>query len=126
MNNNIIETLKRINIEDYIWIIYLFLVGYNLYSNYLEKKFLISKDKYLYNKFHSINTTVSFIALIIFIYFLITSYEDLNKLNINSKEDEKKFKTLTFIASLLFVIGSAISLYVVAKSPDLDNETPAI
>ena len=126
MNNNIIETLKRINIEDYIWIIYLFLVGYNLYSNYLEKKFLISKDKYLYNKFHSINTTVSFIALIIFIYLLITSYEDLNKLNINSKENEKKFKTLTFIASLLFVIGSAISLYVVAKSPDLDNETPAI
>ncbi len=126
MNNNIIETLKRINIEDYIWIIYLFLVGYNLYSNYLEKKFLISKDKYLYNKFHSINTTVSFIALIIFIYFLIIAYEDLNKLNINSKEDEKKFKTLTFIASLLFVIGSAISLYVVAKSPDLDNETPAI
>ena len=126
MNNNIIETLKRINIEDDIWIIYLFLVGYNLYSNYLEKKFLISKDKYLYNKFHSINTTVSFIALIIFIYFLIIAYEDLNKLNINSKEDEKKFKTLTFIASLLFVIGSAISLYVVAKSPDLDNETPAI
>ena len=126
MNNNIIETLKRINIEDYIWIIYLFLVGYNLYSNYLEKKFLISKDKYLYNKFHSINTTVSFIALIIFIYFLIIAYEDLNKLNINSKEDENKFKTLTFIASLLFVIGSAISLYVVAKSPDLDNETPAI
>ena len=126
MNNNIIETLKRINIEDYIWIIYLFLVGYNLYSNYLEKKFLISKDKYLYNKFHSINTTVSFIALIIFIYFLIIAYEDLNKLNTNSKEDEKKFKTLTFIASLLFVIGSAISLYVVAKSPDLDNETPAI
>ena len=126
MNNNIIETLKRINIEDYIWIIYLFLVGYNLYSNYLEKKFLISKDKYLYNKFHSINTTVSFIALIIFIYFLIIAYEDLNKLNINSKEDEKKFRALTFIASLLFVIGSAISLYVVAKSPDLDNETPAI
>ena len=126
MNNNIIETLKRINIEDYIWIIYLFLVGYNLYSNYLEKKFLISKDKYLYNKFHSINTTVSFIALIIFIYFLIIAYEDLNKLNINSKEDEKKFKTLKKIDSLLFVIGKAISLYVVAKSPDLDNETPAI
>ena len=126
MNNNIIETLKRINIEDYIWIIYLFLVGYNLYSNYLEKKFLISKDKYLYNKFHSINTTVSFIALIIFIYFLITSYEDVTKLNNNASENEKKFKTLTFIASLLFVIGSAISLYVVAKSPDLDNETPAI
>ena len=126
MNNNIIETLKRINIEDYIWIIYLFLVGYNLYSNYLEKKFLISKDKYLYNKFHSINTTVSFIALIIFIYFLITSYEDVTKLNNNASENEKKFKTLTFIASLLFVFGSAISLYVVAKSPDLDNETPAI
>ena len=126
MNNNIIETLKRINIEDYIWIIYLFLVGYNLYSNYLEKKFLISKDKYLYNKFHSINTTVSFIALIIFIYFLIIAYEDLNKLNINSKEDEKKFKTLTFIASLLFVIGSAISLYVTYKSTDLDDQLPVI
>ena len=126
MNSNIIETLKKIKIEDYIWYIYLFLVGYNLYSNYLEKKYLITNDKNLYDKFHKINTTISFIALIIFIYFLIIAYEDLNKLNINSKEDEKKFKTLTFIASLLFVIGSAISLYVVAKSPDLDNETPAI
>ena len=126
MNNNIIETLKRINIEDYIWIIYLFLVGYNLYSNYLEKKFLISKDKYLYNKFHSINTTVYFIALIIFSYLLITSYEDVTKLNNNASENEKKFKTLTFIASLLFVIGSAISLYVTYKSTDLDDQLPVI
>ena len=126
MNSNIIETIKKIKIEDYIWYIYLFLVGYNLYSNYLEKKYLITNDKNLYDKFHKINTTISFIALIIFIYFLITSYEDVTKLNNNASENEKKFKTLTFIASLLFVIGSAISLYVTYKSTDLDDQLPVI
>lgn len=126
MNDKIFKELNRIKIEDYIWIIYIFLVCFNLYSDYLEKLFLTTNDQVAKNKFRNINKSVSVIILIIFIYFLIVSYQDIKELNYNSSLLEKKLKNLTFIASLLFVIAGAISLYVTFKSPDLDSGVPVI
>ena len=126
MNDKIYKELNRIKIEDYIWIIYIFLVCFNLYSDYLEKLFLTTNDQVAKNKFRNINKSVSVIILIIFIYFLIVSYQDIKELNYNSSLLEKKLKNLTFIASLLFVIAGAISLYVTFKSPDLDSGVPVI
>lgn len=126
MNDKIFKELNRIKIEDYIWIIYIFLVCFNLYSDYLEKLFLTTNNQVAKNKFRNINKSVSVIILIIFIYFLIVSYQDIKELNYNSSLLEKKLKNLTFIASLLFVIAGAISLYVTFKSPDLDSGVPVI
>ncbi len=126
MNDKIYKELNRIKIEDYIWIIYIFLVCFNLYSDYLEKLFLTTNDQVAKNKFRNINKSVSVIILIIFIYFLIVSYQDVKELNNNSSLLEKKLKNLTFIASILFVIAGAISLYVTFKSPDLDSGVPVI
>ena len=37
MDEDKLKTLRKINIESFIWVIYIFLVCFNLYSNYLEK-----------------------------------------------------------------------------------------
>ena len=38
--NNIDERLKRIEIENFIWVIYLFIIFLSFYSNYLEKDYV--------------------------------------------------------------------------------------
>ena len=47
MGNNSIdsETLNEVRIEDYIWIIYIFLAVFAIISNHFEKDYLIKKMK---------------------------------------------------------------------------------
>ena len=45
------ELLQKIKIENWIWILYLFLIGFSFYSNYLETEYLKTdsceaKEKY--------------------------------------------------------------------------------
>lgn len=122
------QTLKRIDIESFIWIIYIFLVCFNLYSNYLEKLYLKTNQPFYKKKFKSINKVVLAVILLIYVYFVYVAYQDetsLTRYKTNNKK--KKFYTdLIFIASILFLIGGAISLYVASKSDIIDEELPLI
>ena len=122
------QTIKRIDIESFIWIIYIFLVCFNLYSNYLEKLYLKTNQPFYKKKFKSINKVVLTVILLIYVYFVYVAYQDetsLTRYKTNNKK--KKFYTdLIFIASILFLIGGAISLYVASKSDIIDEELPLI
>lgn len=115
-------TLNRIKIENIIWIIYIFIIGFNLYSNKLEKEYTLTGNKISKEKFKKINKTVLTIILIIYIYFVYISYQDL----ISSNKKEKKYEYLAFISSILFLIGGTISLYIASNSKDGDEEIAII
>ena len=119
MNN---KEIKYINIENIIWIIYLFIILFNLYSNYLEKKYINNKDKEALIKFHRINETISFIIIFIYIYFLYISYKGI-KDNKNKKLDN--LLNINLVVSILFFIGGLLSFYTV-KNIDTINEQIAI
>ena len=120
-------SLKRIDIESCLWIIYIFLIGFNLYSNYLEKLYLKTNQPFYKKKFQNINKVVLTVILLIYIYFVYIAYQDETSLTRYNSNKKKKFYTdLIFIASILFLIGGAISLYVASKSDILDEELPLI
>lgn len=120
-------SLKRIDIESFIWIIYIFLIGFNLYSNYLEKLYLKTNQPFCKKKFQNINKVVLTVILLIYIYFVYIAYQDETSLTRYNSNKKKKFYTdLIFIASILFLIGGAISLYVASKSDVIDEELPLI
>ena len=120
-------SLKRIYIESFIWIIYIFLIGFNLYSNYLEKLYLKTNQPFYKKKFQNINKAVLTVILLIYIYFVYIAYQDETSLTRYNSNKKKKFYTdLIFIASILFLIGGAISLYVASKSDIIDEELPLI
>lgn len=120
-------SLKRIDIESFIWIIYIFLIGFNLYSNYLEKLYLKTNQSFYKKKFQNINKAVLTVILLIYIYFVYIAYQDETSLTRYNSNKKKKFYTdLIFIASILFLIGGAISLYVASKSDIIDEELPLI
>lgn len=128
MSNEKIQAIRRINIESFIWIIYIFLIGFNLYSNYLEKLYLKTNKRFYKQKFSQINKIVLSIILIIYIYFAYLAFKDETTLtrykNNNSKK--KRLTDLVFIASILFLIAGVISLYVATKGEDFDEELPLI
>ena len=122
MNNLLNREIERINVENFIWLIYFFLIGYNIYSNYLEKKYLIDKDQEARKKIRMINETVLFISLIIYIYFLLLNWNDLANLKTTDSNKRVKLTTISFIASVLFVISGCLTLYVACNISALDEE----
>ena len=99
---NMKNYIKELEIENLIWIIYIFISILAIISNYYEKKyyyFKIFKDK---EKYRQINMTIFTIALIIYLYFYY--------LQIKNKSTSKNENLKTY-ANLLFIIAGAIFLF---------------
>lgn len=118
MNN---ETLKEIRIEDYIWIIYIFIIIFALISNYFEKEFVLKHHKKDEKTFRNINTLIFTITFFIYIYFVYINYKHLKELNRNSKLKDVIIANFGLIAAILFLIAGTISLLISIYGNDEDN-----
>lgn len=116
------KKLKELNIEDFIWIIYIGIILLSFYSNHLERDYYINNSERSKDTYNKINIFVFSIALIVYIYFLKGSYDSFKNLKETDSDLKKKLVTLSFIGSLLFVIGGAIILYVSVNNNSLDVE----
>ena len=123
MNNTVNREIERINIENIIWLIYFFLIGFNLYSNYLETKYLNDKDIESREKFRYINEMIFTVSLMVYLYFLYLNWQDITSLDSNSSPSRIKLTTYSFIASILFVLAGILTLYVACNIKVLDNES---
>lgn len=108
--NDVEKKLKRLKNEDIIWIIYFFIVVFALYSNKLDRDYLLKKDKEAYKREKSINITIFFIAFFIYLYFLLLLTEDLGNMEKNFDDPNYRSAFIQLIAAILFLIGGAIYL----------------
>lgn len=120
--DEILNRLKEIKIENYIWIIYLGIIFLSYYSNSLEKDYLvnnnyISKDKYRY-----IMIIIFSILVIIYLYFLLDSYQNIKNIDLNNMSDKDLLYILSFVGSLLIFISGLIFLYISIKDKDINVE----
>ena len=122
MNNTYQDEMKNLYVEDFIWCIYFFIIAFNLYSNYLEEKYIKYKNINDRKKFRKINKYVFIIVFIIYLYFFYINYNRLNKISINTSSRQKKIIYLSIIISILFVIAGALSIYISFENEILDDE----
>ena len=94
------KKLKQLKIEDFIWLIYIFIIFLSWYSNNLERKYFIYNDIESKKKYRKIMIFIFSILIIVYLYFLKDSYDDLKNFN---KEDNNT-KNLTILS---FLTGSA-------------------
>lgn len=108
--NDISKKLKRLRNEDFIWIVYFFIVVFALYSNKLDRDYLLKKDNEAYKREKYINVTIFFITFFIYLYFLLLLTEDLGSMEKNFNDPAYRSTFIQLIAAILFLIGGAIYL----------------
>ena len=92
------------------------------YSNNLERKYFIYNDLQSKEKYRKMMILIFSILIIVYLYFLKDSYNDLQ--NINPYDTNKK-KNLTFMSvlgSLFIVISGFIFLYIAIMDEEIDVE----
>lgn len=120
--NEISKKLKRLKNEDIIWIIYFFIVVFALYSNKLDRDYLLNHDNSAYKSEKYINMGIFFVTFFIYLYFVLLLTEDLSNMERNFNNDNYRSTFIQLIAALLFLIGGSIYLIneIVRKDDDLD------
>ena len=122
MNNDINDRLKELKIEDIVWIIYIGIIGLSLYANNVERHYFIYKDIISKKLYQKIMILIFGIVFIIYLYFAISTYKSVLKLNNKDSYNKIKFTYLSFIGSLLILISGAIFLYIAINDEKIETE----
>ena len=116
------DKLKQLNIEDFIWVIYIGIIALSYYSNFLERKYYVFNDLDSKNKYRNIMILIFSILIVVYFYFLYDSYKSINDLKCGDSEKKKRLLYLSFLASLLIFISGIIFLYIAISDTDLNVE----
>ena len=111
--------IKEIQIENFIWIIYLFISAAALLSNFYETDYIKTNKKKDYIYYKRINISIFVIAFFIYIYFLYKNYKNVSRLKKKSSNNKKiLYAQINLIAAILFLVGGILYLY--TESNDID------
>lgn len=116
------DKLKELNIEDFIWIIYIGIIFFSWYSNSLERDYFTTGNKTSKEKYRTIIIIIFSILVIVYLYFFLDSLEDFNNLKETDTDKKKELVTLSLVASSLILISGLIFLYIAYKDEDLNVE----
>lgn len=116
------ERLKQIKAENYVWIIYIFLIILCFISNYYEKDYFITNNQISKEKYRNILIFIFSVALLVYTYFLYDSYKDYKNLSIYDNKKKKDFTKYSLIGSILIFIAGAIFLYIAINDQDIEAE----
>jgi len=114
--NDLEERLKTLKIEDFIWIIYIGIIILSLYSNVLERDYLINKNNRSKNKYRNINILVFTTLVIVYAYFTKSTYDDCKK------HKENKYNNISLIATTLALISGILFLYIATNDSEIETE----
>lgn len=120
MNQDVIKRLKQIETENKIWVIYLIIIFFSFYSNYLEKDFFINHNLKSKESYRTINILIFITLTIVYLYFEKEALESLKEKNKSTKL--KQYDTLAFIASSMILLSGIIFLYIAIDDKNIEEE----
>ena len=116
------EKLKILNTEDYSWLSYIGIIFMSWYSNSLERKYFTKNDIESKTKYQKIMVLIFTILIVIYLYFLKESINDIKNLKPWDTPKKKNLVYLSFLGSLLIAISGFIFLYISIVDENLDIE----
>lgn len=119
---NIGVKLQRISEENFIWVVYFFIIIAALLSNAYEKYFLETGDYRKQKIFKTLNITIFCVAFFIYLYFVVISYQNVQELRETSTKKEVLSAHMGLIASLLFLVAGGIALLAEINREDPDTD----
>ncbi len=116
------ERLREINIENYVWIIYIGIIFLSWYANSKEKKFILYDDLKSKEEYQNLMIIIFTILLFIYYYFTKDSFDDVKSLNSGDTNKKKYLVYASFIGSTLILISGIIFLVIVILDDNIDTE----
>jgi len=116
------QKLKQLRIEEFVWIVYIGIIILSFFSNHLERQYFIYNDLESKEKYRKTMILIFSILIVVYLYFLKDSFNDLKSIKPYDSERKKNFLYLSFLGSLLIAISGFIFLYIAIKDEDLDVE----
>lgn len=117
-----LDRLKEIQVENFIWIIYIGIILLSWYANDKEKKFILYQDQKSKKEYQNLMILIFTILLIIYYYFTNDSYEDVVKLKSNDTDKKKILTYASFIGSILILISGVIFLLIAITDDNIETE----
>lgn len=114
--------LKQLKVEDFIWIIYIGIIFMSWYANSIERKYFIYNDIESREKYRKIIILIFSILIVIYLYFLKDSYEDVKNIKPYDSDEKKNLIYLSFIGSLLIAISGFIFIYIAFMDKEINVE----
>ena len=121
-NDELSRKLKQLKTEDFVWIIYIGIIFFSWYANSLERKYFVYNDLNSKEKYRKIMIGIFSVLIIVYLYFLKDSYEDVKNIDFNNPNNNQNLVILSFIASLLIAISGFIFLYIAIQDEELNVE----
>lgn len=122
MNDEINNKLKQISTENYIWLIYIGIIFFSWIANNYEKRYFIYKNIESRKKYQRLMIIIFSVLIIVYLYFLKASIEDIKNLKPYDSEKKKRLVYLSFLGSLLIVLSGIIFLYIAINDKKLEIE----
>ena len=101
MNDSLYSEVRRLNFEDLLWILFIFLSIMNIVANKFQKEYVISNNHYYEGKANNISIYVLTILVFVYVYFFLRNYN-----MYNNKDNPQNEDLVKVIGSFLFIIGT--------------------
>ncbi len=121
MMDDVREQLKELKVEDFIWIIFIFVSIMAIVSDKYEKDWVVSKKTSSYKTYKGINIFLLGISFLVYLYFVLLSYKKYKSSLKNKKVSELFFSKINLFAASLFLIGGLLNIFIEVNSNDFDG-----
>lgn len=112
------KTLNELKIEDFIWIVSLFVAGFAILSNKLERDAILYHNQKAKKEYKTINITLLIIGFFIYLYFLLLAYSRIKEITPETTMKNVILSNAKFLAASLLIIGAVIAILVEIASDD--------
>lgn len=117
--NDINQRLKELRIEEFVWIIYIFIIFLSFYANEIERNYFLTNNVNSKKKYQNLTIIIFSIVIIVYIYFFKSSYQEYKN---NKNKETYNLSLLSLLGSTLILISGCLFLYVAIKDDNLDIE----
>ena len=116
------ERLKKLEIEEVIWLVLIIIILLSFIANIFERDYLIYQNEESKKRYRELMIIIFLGALITYSYYFIDSIKELKNIKISDSKGKKEAIYLSFISSLFIVLAGIILLYIAYTDYDIDTE----
>lgn len=122
MSDEIINRLKEFDRENFMYVIFFIILVLSYIANIIEKEYFVKRSEENKIKYYCLQIFIFTIVVLINIYYVFNSYEDVVSLSLNDNMKTKNYAYLNLVASLAALVAGGILLYIAITDKEIDAE----